>query len=61
MEVRGCPPPNVQRTQVSLVGAGGGQEVKPCRTESETAQVEPREGRKGAPPHLDRRQKTKLG
>ena len=30
-----------------------GQEMKPGRTESETAQVEPLEGRKGALPHLD--------
>lgn len=27
--------------------------MKPGRTESETAQVEPLEGRKGALPHLD--------
>lgn len=33
---------------------GWGQEMKPGRTESETAQVGRLEGRKGALPHLDR-------
>ena len=50
----GCPPPRAPRTQVSYPPAGGGQEMKPGGTESETAQVEPGEGRKGALGHLDR-------